>query len=64
MQKQTNTTFAFILDIIYNSISNHDFVKTKITCFLFLKTYFLFILHIKIHLAATLTKHIFLIPIF
>jgi hypothetical protein len=56
MQKQTNTTFAFILDIIYNCISNLDFVKTKITFLLFLETYFSFILHIKIHLAAILTK--------
>jgi hypothetical protein len=44
----------------HNCVANVGFVEAKITCFSFMETCFLFILHAKIYFKAVLTKHIFL----
>ena len=47
-----------IKSIVHKCISNLVFVEAIIICFSFIETYFLFILHTKIHLRAVLTKQI------
>jgi len=39
--------FDDCIGLQYNCISNFNFIKVEITCFLFIKIIFLFILHIK-----------------
>jgi hypothetical protein len=51
-------TVKHLLNPIHNYVLN--FIKVKMTYFFIHKTFFLFILYLKIHLTKILTKHIIL----